>query len=120
MSPKIISYGILRALGIGIGIFVLAYFLFEIRSIILYIGIAAVVALIGRLLVYFLRNRLRLLSQFAVILTLTLIFSVILGILALFIPVISQQSENLARIDFNQVKDNLELLNTQVRDYLGL
>lgn len=120
MNSKVVSYGILRAVAIIAGVLVLGYFLFTVRSIILYIGISAVIALVGRPLVYFLSRRLRIPNQFSVILTLLIILSVILGILALFIPIISQQSENFARVNFSQLKTNLDMLNTQVRDFLGL
>jgi len=120
MNPKIISSGILRAIGSILGIFLLFYFLYEIRSILLYIAIAAVVALIGRPMVYFFQKRLKIPNQLSVVFTLLLIFSVLTGILALFIPVINQQSENFARLDIEEVKSNLNALNIQIRDYLRL
>lgn len=120
MKPKVISLGILRAIGSIVGILIFTYFLYEIRSILLYIAISAVVALIGRPMVYFFRKRLRIPNQFSVILTLLLIFSILTGILALFIPVIYQQSENFARLDLVELRANLNALNVQIRDYLGL
>ncbi|HLS30085.1 MAG TPA: AI-2E family transporter [Flavobacteriaceae bacterium] len=120
MNPKVISLGILRAIGTIVGVLILLYFLYEIRSILLYIAIAAVVALIGRPMVYFFKKRLQIPNQLSVSLTLFLIFSVLTGILALFIPVIYQQSENFARLDLVEVKTNLNALNVQLRDYLGL
>src|SRR5690625_2628657 len=120
MNPKIISSGILRAIGSILGIFLLFYFLYEIRSILLYIAIAAVVALIGRPMVYFFQKRLKIPNQLSVVFTLLLIFSVLTGILALFIPVINQQSENFARLDIEEVKSNLNALTIQIRYNLGL
>lgn len=120
MKPKTISYGILHAIGVITGVLLLVYFLYEIRSILLYIGIASVIALIGRPLVYFFKERLKLPNQTSVIVTLLLILTVLVGIIALFIPVINQQSQNLGRINFDQVKINLNILNAQIRDYLGL
>lgn len=120
MTPKTISYGILRALGVVFGIVLLGYFLYAIRSILLYIAISAVIALIGRPMVFFFRTRLRLPIHLSVVITLLLIFSVLLGIVGLFIPVISQQSQNLGRIDFDELRTDLIVLNAQIRDYLGL
>ena len=54
MTYKTISYGILKALGIILGILILLFFLWEIQSVIIYIGIAAVLSLIGRPAVLFL------------------------------------------------------------------
>ncbi len=120
MDQKAIAYGILRALVIVAGTLVLCAFLFAIRSILLYIAISAVIALVGRPMVFFFRRRLRLPNQLAVILALLVIFSTLLGIIALFIPIIYQQSENFNRIDFEQLRLNLNVLNAQIRDYLGL
>lgn len=120
MNSKTISRGILQALAIVIGVAVLGYFLFAVRSILLYIAIAAVIALIGRPLVSFFRNRLHIPNQLSVIISLILIFSVLLGILALFIPITIQQSQNLERINFQELKENLNILNNQIRNYFGL
>lgn len=120
MDSKTISYGILRALSFVIGFAVFCYFLYEIQSILLYIAIAAVIALIGRPLVIFFKARLKVPNQLAVVITLILISSIIVGLIALFIPVVLQQSENLGKIDFENFKTNLNTLNTQVRDYLGV
>ena len=59
MTSKHISNGILRALGIILGISLLLYFLFEIQSVIVYIIIAAVLSLIGRPIIRFLKYKLK-------------------------------------------------------------
>ncbi len=120
MNSKIIAGGILRALAVILGMALLLLFLYAIRSILLYIAIAAVIALIGRPLVFFLETRLRVPTNLSVVITLFLIFGIILGIISTLIPVINQQSENFARIDIEEVKVNLNMLNYQIRDYLGL
>src|SRR5699024_10975751 len=48
------------------------------------------------------------------------IFGIILGIVSTLILVINQQSENFSRIDIEEMKVNLNMLNYQIRDYLGL
>ena len=47
MTSKTIAYGILRALGILAGIFLLSYFLYAIQSVISYIIIACILSLIA-------------------------------------------------------------------------
>ena len=59
MNSKEISNGILRALAFIIGLAALLYFLYIIQSVIVYIIIAAVISLIARPLVLFLRKRLK-------------------------------------------------------------
>lgn len=120
MNSKSITYGILRAVAILAGIALLGYFLFQIRSILIYIVVAAVIALIGRPLVYFFTTRLHIPNTLAALLTLLLISAIALGIVALFIPVFVQQSENFRRIDFETFKASLNYFNHQVRDYFNL
>ncbi|MDP2061364.1 MAG: AI-2E family transporter, partial [Flavobacteriaceae bacterium] len=119
MNPKIISGGILRAIGILFGIFLLLYFLYVVRSVILYIGIAAAVSLIGRPVVILLRTRLKFRNTFAVLVAILLIIAIILGIFSLLIPVIIQQSHNLSTIDFNLLKQNLDDLSREISLYFG-
>src|SRR5699024_746538 len=91
-----------------------------IQSILLYIAIAAVIALIGRPIVFFFESRLRFPTNLSVVITLFLIFGVILGIVSTLIPVINQQSENFAKLNLEELKTNLNMLNYQVRDFLGI
>lgn len=119
MNPKIISGGILRSIGILFGIFLLLYFLYAVRSVILYIGIAAAVSLIGRPVVIFLRTRLKFRNTIAVLVAIMLIIAIILGIFSLLIPVVIQQSHNLSTIDFEQLKRNLDDLSREISLYFG-
>jgi len=119
MDPKIISKGILRAIGILIGILVLIYFLYKIQSVIVYLAIAAVISLIGRPVVLFLRNRLKFKNTIAVIVTMILMVSVLFGLFSLFVPLIREQSQNLSLLDINSLQDNLQDLYKQIVDYLS-
>ena len=56
MNSKTITIGIIRAVAIMAGIAFLGYFLLKIQSVIIYILIAAVIALIARPIIFFLRK----------------------------------------------------------------
>ena len=73
MNSNTISNGILKSLGIILGIFLLLFFLYKIQSIIVYISIAAVISLIGRPIVLFLRRRLKFRNTIAVIVTMVIL-----------------------------------------------
>ena len=73
MNAKELSYGILRAAGIALGIMLMLFFLYEIQSVIVYIAVAAIISLIGRPVVIFLRQRLKIPNQIAVIIVLLLV-----------------------------------------------
>jgi predicted PurR-regulated permease PerM len=124
MEPKpmsrAIAFGLLRALLIIGSLVLLAWLLWKIQSVLFYIGIAAVLSLVGRPIVLFLRDQLRVPNTLAVIITLIFLFSIICGAILMIIPVIAEQGENIAKIDIDEVKNNLEVLNHQISDYFGI
>ncbi len=114
IHSKSITYGLLRALGLIFGVFILLWFLWEIQSVLAYIGIAAVVSLIGRPIVLFLKDRLKFHNTIAVILTLLLLFMIIIGAVLMVIPIITEQSDNLSKIDLEELE--LELIDFGVEE----
>ena len=120
MTYKTISYGILKALGIIIGIILLLYFLWEVQSVIIYIGVSAVLSLIGRPAVLFLRHKLKVPNMLAVILVLILFASAFVGLVLLFVPIIVEQSQNLSEIDIDAFRTDLNDLNRQINEFLGV
>ncbi|MFV0304260.1 MAG: AI-2E family transporter [Moheibacter sp.] len=91
MTPKQLSYGILRALGITALICIALYFLWLIRSVFAYLAIAFVLAMIGRPLMNFMHNRLRIPNTVASILTLSLFLTLLLAFISLFISLVLNQ-----------------------------
>lgn len=120
MTSKTIADGILRALAIILGVFILGYFLYQIQSVLVYIAIAGVVSLIGRPIVLFLRRRLKFNNTLAVIVTMLLLIGIIAGIIALFIPLLAQQGQNLSLLNIDDLQGNVENLYRQITDYFGL
>jgi len=120
VNAKTFSYGILRAIGILLGIFILLYFLYQIQSVLVYIAVAGVISLIGRPVVIFMRSNLRLPNQLAVIIVLLLVLSIFVGIIFVFVPIIIEQSYYLGQIDIEAFKSDINELNTQINTYLGV
>jgi predicted PurR-regulated permease PerM len=119
MNANTISNGILRAVGILAGIALLFYFLYEIRSVLAYLSMAAVVALIGRPVVLFLRRRLKFPNTLAVILTMVLMVGVLAGIIALFFPLIAEQAANLSLLDIEDLRTKFITLYQEIIRYFG-
>jgi len=115
-----ITKGILRAVGIILGILLILFFLYKIQSVIIYIAIAAVVSLIGRPLVLFMRRRLKFNNTIAVIITMALLIGLFLGLIWLFIPLIVEQGRNLSLLNIDALQDNIENLYYQIIDYFSL
>lgn len=120
MTSKTLSEGILRAIAILIGTVLVLYFLYQISSVIVYIAIAGVISLIGRPIVLFLRNKLKFNDTIAVIVTMLLLIGILAGIIALFIPLIVQQGQNLSLLNIEALQGNLENLYRQITEYFGV
>lgn len=119
MNSNTITYGILRAIGILAGILLLLYFLYTISSVLIYITIAAVISLIGRPIIQFLRKRLKFRNSLAVAVTMLIIFGVLFGIMAMFIPLIAEQGQNLSLLNLDSLRDELTSLFDQANTYFS-
>ncbi len=120
MDSKAISNGILRALGIVVGTCFLLYFLYEIRSVLLYILIGAAVSLMGRPLILFMTNKLKMRDGIAVIITLVLFLLIFVGIFTLFVPLILQQVYAVAQINMSELGAELTRLTKEFTDHFHL
>jgi predicted PurR-regulated permease PerM len=119
MNSKLIANGILRALGIILGIVLILFFLHKIQAVIVYVAIAAVISLVGRPIVLFLRNRLKFNNTLAVIITMVFFLGLLIGLIGMFIPLVIEQGHNLALLNIEQLQSNLEDLYIQVINYFN-
>ncbi len=120
MTSKTISEGILRAVAILVGIALLMFFLYKIQSVLAYLTIAVVASLLGRPIVVFFRKRLKFNNTLAVIVTMILLVGVVAGIIALFVPLLVSQGQNLSLLNIDALQANVESLYRQVTEYFGL
>jgi predicted PurR-regulated permease PerM len=120
MKAKEISFGVLKVIGILAGICLLLWFIFKIQALILFIGIAAVISLIGRPVMLFLKRRFRFGNTLAALTTLLLVIATLAIVLRIFVPIIIEQGKNISEIDFDLVKSDLNDLNVQASEYLGV
>src|SRR5690606_41169156 len=114
MDSKNIANGILKAIGILVAIALLLYFLYKIQSVITYILIAAVVALVGSPIVSFLRRKLKFPNTLAVVFVILFMIGIFVFVVALFVPVITEQGKNLALLDLDKLQKGLNSLYTEV------
>ena len=117
MKSKIIANGILRALAILLGIFLLGYFLYMIQSVIVYIIIAAVLSLIARPFIRFLRKKLKFPNTLAVVTTMVLMLGLLTGLILMFIPLIAEQGKSLSLLDVNKLEENVQEIFSQITVY---
>jgi predicted PurR-regulated permease PerM len=119
MTSNTITNGILKAVGIILGVLLILYFLYLIQSVILYIAIAAVISLIGRPIIRFLKSRLKFKNTLAVIFTMALLIGLFVGLISMFIPLIAEQGHNLSLLNIEELQENIKDLYTQVSNYMS-
>ena len=99
MNSDSITNGILKALAILFGVFILLFLLYKIQAVLVYIAIASVISLIGLPIVRFLRNKLKFKNTFAVIATMIIMIGLLFGLVRMFIPLIIEQGHNLSLLN---------------------
>ncbi len=117
MSSKTIANGILRTIAILIGIALLLYFLFAIKTVLVYVVIAGVTSLLARPIIQFLRKRLKFPNTLAVISAMFIFVGFLVTVISLFIPLIVEQGENLSLLQTNKLEQDIESIIIQVNEY---
>ena len=117
MNSKLISNGILRAIAVLAAVLFLGYFLLLIQSVLIYIIIAAIIALIAKPMILFLRKKLKFPNTLAVISTMVLFVGLIIGITGMFIPLVIEQGESLSLLKTKGLEENIGNLITQANEY---
>lgn len=119
MDSKTISKGILRAIGVILGISITLFFIFKIQSILIYIVIAAIVSLISRPFIQFLKVKLKFPNTAAVLFTLIVLILLIIGLISMFVPLILQQGENLSLLNIDTLQLNIRTILKELNIYFS-
>ncbi|OWP83820.1 AI-2E family transporter [Flavobacterium davisii] len=119
MESKAIANGIIRAVITLISITILLYFLYKIKTVIIYLIISLLLSMIGSPIVDFLKKRLKFKSILAVLTTLFLFGIVILGFFLMFIPLINSQATHISLLDSKALSIQIEHLITQLESFLN-
>ena len=104
--------GSLRYFFVGLAIVLSALALWYFKHIVAYILIAAVISLVGRPVVDFLRRiqvkNIRMPSALCAALALVLVWAVMAGFFLFFIPIIISQGQELSTIDIDMIRNSME------------
>jgi predicted PurR-regulated permease PerM len=117
MNSKTIANGILRALGIIVGVLLLLYLLYTIQSVIVYIIIAGVLSLIARPIILFLRKKLKFPNTIAVVFAMALMLGLLTGLILMFIPLIAEQGKSLSLLEVDKLQRNVKEIFTEITAY---
>ena len=118
MNSKVIANGILKAIGFLFLIVASLYFLYEIKTVIIYLIIALILTLIGNPILDFFKTRLKFKNIFATVTTLLLFVLIIFGFVMMFIPLISDQGQNLSLLKTSEIEKNVIQLTNQISAFL--
>ncbi len=119
ITSKTISNGILKSIYTLTLIVLFLFFLYKIQSVIVHVIIAIIFSLIANSVVEFLRKKLKFKNTLAVIVTLVLFLILLLGLVALFIPLIVSQSDNLSLLNTKSIEVKVLDLYNQFSKYLA-
>lgn len=119
MNAKELSNGLLRTIFILLGISLLCYLIYALFSLVIYIVIAIILALMANPIVKFLKQRLKFKNTLAVITTLVLFLLLITGFVLLFVPLIIKQGENLSLLDIRSLETNYKRLMETISQFLS-
>ena len=119
MNENQIAKGIVRAILyltlIGLGL----YAIHLLRSLIVFIAIAAITSLIGRPITVFLKQKLKFGNTIAVVSTMSILVILLFGVISLLVPLIIQQGENLSLLDVNALEMKINQLFEEIAIYFN-
>ena len=118
ITAKIIANGILRAIGIIVLFALVLYFLYAIKSVLLYLTVALILTLIGNPILNFFKKRLKFNHTFATITTVLLFILIIAGFIMMFIPLILSQGQNLSLLNTAAIEKSILQLINQISIFL--
>ena len=119
MDYRILSKAIVRSVLILSFLSFGFYVFFLIRSVFLYVAIAAVLALIFSPIVKFLKNKLRIPPKVGILITFVGFKLVVQFFLKLLIPFIIQQGENVSLLNIHSFEQSVENLWRQIANYFS-
>lgn len=118
MNSKEIALGIVKAVLILLGIVLLGYFLYKIQSVILYLVVSLLLTMIGTPIVDFLKKKFKFKHTTATIFTLLFFGLIIIGFIALFIPLLATQGHKLSLLDGQGLQLQIKELLNQLKAFL--
>ena len=120
MNSKEITKGIVWAVFQIAAISLTIWLLFQLKTLLIYLVIAAVVSLIGRPINKFLIQKIKLRPILATTISILVLLGILISLFSLFVPLLIQQGENLALLDVDLLKANINTLVEEISLYFQL
>lgn len=119
MTSNQLAYGIVKAVGILSLIAAFLWLIIEVQTILIYIAVSLILALIANPIVEFLRRKLKFKNTMAVVTTLLFFVFILLGLLSLFVPLLIDQTNNLSLLNTKQIENQSVELYVKLNEYLN-
>ena len=119
MNSNELTKGLLKTIAILFTIVLACFLIYKISTVLVYVIISIVFALIANPIVLFLKNKLKFKNTLAVITTLFLFLALITGFFLMFVPLIIDQGENLSLLNINSLEKNYEDVINNLSVYLA-
>lgn len=120
MNAKEITKGIVYAVLQLTALALFIWFLIQVKTLLIYLLIAGIVSLIGRPINQLLIQRLKLKAVLASSITIVILIGILVSIFSLFVPLLIQQGENLALLNVNELKVNVDTLINEIGLYFNV
>lgn len=120
ITSRTISNGILRAIGTIVIICLVFYFLYQIQTVILYLCISLILALIANPFMKFLMTKLKFKNSLAAATTMILFILSIIGFVSLFVPLIISQAHNLSLLDPETLQNHFIVITDNLKKHFNL
>lgn len=120
MNAKEITKGIVYAVLQLTALALFIWFLIQVKTLLIYLLIAGIVSLIGRPINQLLIQRLKLKAVLASSITIVILIGILVSIFSLFVPLLIQQGENLALLNVNELKVNIDTLINEIGLYFNV
>ena len=119
ITSRTIALGIVKAVGILLAFSLLLLFIYKTQTVILYLVVSLIFALIANPIVEFLQRRLKFKPILAILTTIALVLISIFLFFLQFLPLISSQTESLALLNIEDIENNIDLIYIQFESYLA-
>ena len=118
MTPSnSITSGILKAIGTLVLIYGSLYFIYQIQTVIIYLIVAVILAMVANPIVEFLKRRLKFTNTLAVITTLLIFLFLVFSLIMMFVPLITSESTNLSLLDTKSIETRILQLYNDLNIY---
>lgn len=117
MNSNQLALGIVKAIFILLGVGLGLWLLFELKTVLLYIIISLIIALVTSPIIRFLKNKLKFSNFWATLTTIGLLLFLAVSLILMFVPLFTSQSQNLSLLNTRAIQQNFYYIWNQMENF---